>query len=324
MRALSVLDEDLQRPYQHAYNVGVSHELMAGVAVTAEWFHSDFKDMIARNNVARTIDSYTKVPVVSPIDGSVIDAYVPKAAFANAVSNVDITDPNMTRKYDGIEINVNARLPRGARVFGGTSTEKVLSNSCSAASGDPNFLNFCDQSQSGIPWTTQFKMAGTYPLGWQDIILSGSYQGLAGYVNGTPALQYGVFTAGTGFDQPNGQGTFWQVTPTTRYAANCMAPCTPGALVLPGLAESGLANLNVPLVAPETEFTPRVNQFDFSLSKIVRVRTMRITPKLDIFNAFNSDDYTAVTSMQYGGATYLRPTSILQGRIIRIGVDMNW
>ena len=125
VRALSVLDEDLQRPYQHAYNVGVSHELMAGVAVTAEWFHSDFKDMIARNNVARTIDSYTKVPVVSPIDGSVIDAYVPKAAFANAVSNVDSTDPNMTRKYDGIELNFNARLPRGARVFGGTSTEKI-------------------------------------------------------------------------------------------------------------------------------------------------------------------------------------------------------
>ena len=324
VRALSVLDPDLQRPYQYGYNVGVSHELMAGVAVTAEWFRSDFKDMIARNNVARTVDSYNKVVVVSPIDGSTIDAYVPKAAFANAVSNVDSTDPSLERTYNGIEINFNARLPRGARVFGGTSTERTLANTCSAASGNPNFLNFCDQSQSGIPWTTQFKMAGTYPTPLYDIVLSGSYQGLAGYNLGDAALPYGTFTAGTGFDQPNGQGTFWQVTPTTRYAANCTGPCTPGALVLPGLADSGLANLNVPLIAPETEFTPRVHQFDFSVSRMFRFRTMRINPKLDLFNAFNSDDYTSVTSMQYGGATYLRPTSILQGRIIRIGVDMNW
>ena len=34
-----------------------------------------------------------------------------------------------------------------------------------------------------------------------------------GYVVGTRAIPYGVFTFGTGFDVPNGQGTFWQVTP---------------------------------------------------------------------------------------------------------------
>ena len=38
---------------------------------------------------------------------------------------------------------------------------------------------------------------------------------------GTAPLPYGVFTAGTGFDQPNGLGTYWLVTQTTRYAANC-------------------------------------------------------------------------------------------------------
>jgi branched-subunit amino acid ABC-type transport system permease component len=65
----------------NGYNLGVSHELIAGVAVTAEWFRSDFKDMIARNNVARNIDSYNKVVVANPIDGTTIDAYVPKAAM---------------------------------------------------------------------------------------------------------------------------------------------------------------------------------------------------------------------------------------------------
>ena len=49
-----------------------------------------------------------------------------------------------------------------------------------------------------------------------------------------------------------------------------------------------------------------------------------MTPKLDIFNALNSDDYTSVSSTQFGAATYMRPSVILQGRIIRIGADVRW
>ena len=72
VRALSTFDPDLKRPYQLMYNVGVSHELLAGTSVTAEWFHSDFKNLIARNNVARTAADYTLINVASPIDGSVV------------------------------------------------------------------------------------------------------------------------------------------------------------------------------------------------------------------------------------------------------------
>ena len=71
VRALSVFDPDLRRPYQLAYNLGLTHELLRGVAVTAEWFHSDFKNMIARNNVARAASDYTPVTVYSQIDDHV-------------------------------------------------------------------------------------------------------------------------------------------------------------------------------------------------------------------------------------------------------------
>jgi hypothetical protein len=90
------------------------------------------------------------------------------------------------------------------------------------------------------------------------------------------------------------------------------------------MAASGLATISVPLVAPETEFTPRINQFDFSASKSLEFGAIRLTPKLDLFNALNSDDYTAVSSTQFGAATYMRPSVILQGRIIRIGVNASW
>jgi hypothetical protein len=321
VRALSVFDANLKRPYQSAFNLGASHELLPGTSVTVEWFHSDFKNLIARNNIARSAADYTPVTVVSPLDGTPITVYNVSAAKVNAVQNVDSTDPNLKRWYNGVEVNVSARLPRGARIFGGTATEKTISNSCSAAGNDPNLTIFCDGSKNNIPWTTSVKFAGTYPLPWYGVTVSGAYQGLAGLPLGTAPLQYGVFTAGTGFNQPNGIGTQWLLSRTTTYAANCKGPCTPGAAVFPTLTS---ASFMVPLVAPGTEFAPRVNQIDFGLSKTFTFGSSRITPKLDLFNAFNSDDYTAVASTQFNATTYLQPSVILQGRIVRVGFDLKW
>jgi hypothetical protein len=321
VRALSVFDPNLERPYQLAYNVGVTHEVARGTSVSAEWFHSDFKNLIARNNVARTAADYTPITVYSPIDGSPITYYNVSAAKANAVQNVDSTDPNLKRYYNGIELNFNARLPRGVRLSGGSSTEQIITNSCSAAATDPNLLLFCDGTQNNIPWQTSVKIFGTYPLPWYGITVSGALQALAGQVLGTAPLQYGVFTAGTGFNQPNGISTNYFVQRTTTYPANCAGGCTPRALVIPGLTA---ASVNIPLVAPGTEFTPRTNQVDFGVSKNFKVGNISVTPKLDVFNALNSDDYTAVASTQYAAATYLQPSVILQGRLVRVGVDVKW
>jgi hypothetical protein len=105
------------------------------------------------------------------------------------------------------------------------------------------------------------------------------------------------------------------------YPASCKAPCTPGAVIIPGLTP---ASVNLGLVAPGTEFTPRINQVDFGLSKTFSAGSARFTPKLDLFNALNSDDYTAVASTQFNAQTYLQPSVVLQGRIIRVGVDVKW
>ena len=78
------------------------------------------------------------------------------------------------------------------------------------------------------------------------------------------------------------------------------------------------------MIAPGTEFTPRINQVDFAASKTFKIDYFSFTPKLDIFNALNSDDYTSVASSQFNATTYLQPSVVLQGRIIRIGVDVKW
>ncbi|HXG89514.1 MAG TPA: TonB-dependent receptor [Vicinamibacterales bacterium] len=324
VRSLAQFDPDLKRPYQMAFNAGVTQEVMSGLSLSFEYFRSDFKNLTMRSNSLRSADSYDAADVVSPLDGSVIRVFTVKPAFSRAVANIDSTNEDMKRWYNGFDLGFNARLPRGVRAFGGINIERSLNDTCVAAVSDPNRLLYCDQSQSGIPWAKQFKATVVYPLPWYGVSVSAALQSLNGYITGSAAQAYGGFTAGTGFDQPNGQATFWRVTPTLRYAPGCTGPCTPGALVLPNLAASGAAFLNVPLVAPETEFTPRINQLDFSVSKRFEFKGISVLPKMDLFNALNSDDYTGIVTSQFGAETYKRPAVILQGRIVRIGADVRW
>ena len=78
--------------------------------------------------------------------------------------------------------------------------------------------------------------------------------------------------------------------------------------------------------------TPRVNQLDVSISKRLKFGSVKIDPKLDIFNALNSDDYydvrtqsfTPSTTAGVSSGTYLQPGRIIQGRLLRIGAVVNW
>jgi len=342
-------DPNLTRPYVDQFNVGLTQEVMRGVSVSGEWFHNNAKNPFERNNTLRpgsysngvvSNTNYKPVTIFSPIDGSPITVYdTVSATVARAVANVDTNDPNVTQKYDAFEFNFNARLPRGGRLFGGSATDRTIANTCAAAATNPNFLvtiggvNYCDQTNSGIPWRTQFKLAGSIPLPWYGLQFAASFQSLPGYQLGTQALTAGGAGA-PNFTSYSGVGTAWTVTATTNYAvcpgSSAAQGCVVGARVVP--AGINLGSLTVPLVAPGTELTPRVNQVDISFSKRLIFRGVKLDPKLDVFNALNSDDYYSVRTTSFAPSptagvstgTYMQPGSILQGRLLRIGIVVNW
>jgi carboxypeptidase family protein/TonB-dependent receptor-like protein len=345
--ALASPDPNLKRPYVDQYNVGVTHEILSGVSVSAEWFHNESKNIMLRTNVARpgtysngsvSNPAYRPITVFSPIDGTPITVYDVTSAFASATTNVDTNDNGLTQPYSAFEFNFNARLPRGARIFGGTATDRTIANSCNAAATNPNFLltiggvNYCDQSNSGIPWRTQFKLAGTFPLPWYGIVVSGSYQGLPGYILGTSALSAGGSTAPNFTSISGAPYTVWSVTSSTRYTVcpgnSASQGCAVGGLVAPG----ALSTFSVPLVPPGTELTPRINQVDLSIAKRIKVGGLRIDPKIDLFNALNSSDYFTLRAATFtptatAGASagvYGFPGSIIQGRLVRIAAVVNW
>ena len=71
---------------------------------------------------------------------------------------------------------------------------------------------FCNQSEQGLPFLHEFKLSGSYQLPWE-IQVNAALQSYSG-----PQL-----------------ATRWNIGRTTRYASNCLAPCVPGALVIPNM-----------------------------------------------------------------------------------------
>jgi hypothetical protein len=154
--------------------------------------------------------------------------------------------------------------------------------------------------------------------------VSASFQSLAGRpIGGFSTTLFNVNKiSGPGYgDVGSPVATQWQLTRATRYPANCPAPCPAGALVIPTLTES---SITVPLVAPGTEFLPRLNQFDLSIGKWFQLGAMRVQGQVDLFNVFNKSTALTYRSTNFGTAAYLQPSSVLQARIVRLGMQMRW
>jgi hypothetical protein len=318
--SLNRVDPDFKRVYNIETTVGVQHEVLPRVSVGANWYRRSFHRLRVTDNVLRTMDNYIPVDIFNPLDGQPFTVYTVNPAVQRSIDNFD-TNAGSGRKqiYTGFDVGVNARLPGGAMMFGGFVTERTLRVICDEPD-DPNLLRFCDDRENNIPYRGTLKLSGTYPGPW-GIQVSAALQNLAGRPLG------GFTTAGNRISGP-GYGdtgspvaTQWQLARTTRYPANCPAPCPAGALVIPTLTE---ASLTVPLAVPGTEFLPRLTQLDLSLGKWFDIGRTRVQGQVDIFNVFNKSTILGYRSVNYATAAYLQPSSVLQGRIVRLGLQMRW
>ena len=314
---------DIKRMYNVESTVSVQHEVYKGVSVTAGWYHREYFNLRRRFNTGVGLSDFTPFTLYSPIDGAAITYNnISSAKVSQIATNlVDQNAPDRTMKYNGFEYNFNARIGK-VNIFGGGMSERMLTNTCDDG-WNPNLLLYCDQNTTGVPLRTQFKVAGSVPLKY-GINFGVAFQSLPGYVFGTTAQYALTGVSGpsgiTTNNPPAGVSTVWQITKTTAYTASspCVAKgtCAVGQLVDPGMTQS---SLNVPLVAPQTEFGDRINQLDINFTKNIRFGKFNIQPKLDIFNLLNVASATNVLGQNFGTAAYNVPSVILNPRTFQIG-----
>jgi hypothetical protein len=307
-----VPDPDIKRPYQWEYNAGVQRELRPGVSVSANWVRREFKRIFWTDNILVSESDYSVVNIPNPCglttapagcsglvaSGETIPVYNLNVAKRGQVQQVDKNSDTNFKRYNGIDFGFTARV-RGGNIFGGTSIGKQITNYCQVE--DPNSLRFCDQSKLDIPYLTQFKLTGTYPLVY-GVSVSGTWQGYPGVPTGT-ARQDGEYTVAQNRVPDPSLNINYNVTRTQ----------------IPNLT---VASITVPLLTPGQKYLDRWNQIDIRFSKRFEYRKLRFSGQLDIFNLLNSN--SILGTVENYGSTLDRPTAILQGRLIAAGLQMTF
>ena len=213
-------DPALPRPTNWEESVSVQHALFPRVSVTAGYYHRSFQHIqYTRNTLIDPAADYQAFTIVAPTNanlpgggGQPITVYNLNAAKRGIVNSVLTFSDNNSRVYNGVEVSVNARLGKGGFIFGGLTTERTTTNTCTDLSNsNPNNLRFCDQRP---PFQPLVKASAGYTIPW-DIQLSGSFQRRPGISIGST---YTFNSAQAGFAITGG-GTLsvTVVDPTQQY-----------------------------------------------------------------------------------------------------------
>ncbi len=308
--------DGIGREYDWEYSAGVQHELMRGVALTASWYHRDTYNMVQSINGPFTRADYTVLNVANPLDGSNIPVYNLNPSLRGQIDRVDVnsTDSNLRSfSYTGFEFGAAARI-RNLNLFGGWTVDRTVLNHCDELENWGNLnavyydasaqnsqqpksdFHYCNQSEIGIPFLSEYKLSGSYQLPWQ-FQINAAFQSYAG----APLP------------------TRWSIGRTTRYAADCLGACTPGALVIPNMTATTYV---LDLTPPGSAFYERLNQLDLGLRKIFRIGRYQFSGQMDIFNATNSSYIKAQTTTF--GPSLGQVTSTLQPRTMRLALQMRF
>jgi len=313
--------------YPRSYNIEqgleLQHELLPRLSVTGSYYRGYNKNLTTTINRAVTPADYTKVQIFNPVDGSTVDFYnISTAAQSRATDNITILDPDRYSRYQSFAGEFRARMGRGAVIFGGVSWERELSNGTSATAGNctigklqnPNQLRFCDRGNlpdgMSIPYAVNGRLNVSYPLPWQGINVSASYQNNDG---GGQAISY-VFSRTT---------TYPTATTPGATEGACPSPCVPGSIVFgsPTVASNTVSLYPTGAAGYRNE---RLNQIDFKITKLFKVGNIRISPAFEAFNLNNSDKVITYASTNYASSTYLTPNSIVQGLVLGVATTVKW
>ncbi|MBI3491168.1 MAG: TonB-dependent receptor [Acidobacteria bacterium] len=311
-------DPNIRRPYEVELSVGIQHELRPGVSVSFGYYHRSWYNLIASvNPVLEQPGAFTPLTIANPCASGPIDCggvapatitiYAINPALIGQGTVIDQNSSTNTRAYNGFEETFRARVGQG-QFFGGVNSQRQVSNFCqpstlnggfSAAAGgftaasDPNFAGpFCDQTQFSIPFVTQIKLGGTYPI------------------------KYGFNLAGTFQSYPGTTGYGSGITSNNWLSVNLPATSSNTPLTR-GQSET------IPLIEPGSKYLPRWNQLDVRIARKFPLRNGGDWQvQVDLFNALNAHPVTA-TSTTYG-TTLDVPTSILQSRLVSFGAQLHF
>jgi hypothetical protein len=296
-----------KRRYDWEVQAGVHHEFMPGLSATATYTRHWYGNFLVTDNLAVSPSDYTSYCVTAPVDprlaggggNQICGFYDLNPDKFGKVDNLVTFSRNYGQQsevFNGIDLGINIRLPRGVLLQGGSSTGHVVLDNCdlvakvdnpasSNSSGllaSPSLL-YCHNAP---PFLTQFKLLGVSPLPWWGLVTSATFQSVPGpQITASYAVTSGQVAASLGRSLSSGTAT-------------------------------------VQLVAPGTLFGDRLNQLDYRLTKNFRLGRVRAQGQFDVFNLLNVS--AALLRNNTYGQLWQQPTAVLAGRLFKFGAQFDF
>jgi len=278
----------LKWPVANEYSVEVQHQLPWNVVVSANYTRRETRRNIGPENLAVPAASYIPLPVTEANSGRQVVVFNQNPALRGKFDVLWDNFSALDATYNGLDLTVDRRLSNQWMVMAGATFSQNLGdiycNSLVACTAATGDLN-------NPNLTNRRGLAGNdVPV---SLRASGLYQlPWAGVSISTTVQHY------TGFPE--------------------------NTTVLVGTNTARLTQVTQSIVVEPrgTTRVPPVNSLDVSVRRPWKYRAVALEPVLDVYNLLNAASLLSrVTQL---GPTYLTPVTIQRGRLIRLGVNMNF
>jgi len=299
------------------YGVSVQQQVMARVSVEVGYFHRWLNNFTVTDNLALSAADFTPYSISAPQDprlpgggNYVVNGLynVTQAGFTTPAKNsITLADDigDQYQKYNGILLNVSARISSGLQFQAGVNTGKTVQDNCAVRDQVPELTTGAGTSPAVNPgnpfchsdpgFITKMTALGAYTVPKVDVLVSGTFRS----DQGAP------------------------------LAANWGAPVAlvSAALGRPAAVVGNTVPVN--LVAPGQVWGDRVNALDLRFAKVLRFGRMRNTIGIDVVNTLNSDAILTYNqaynpNILTGAAAWLSPTSVLTPRFVKISAQIDF
>jgi Carboxypeptidase regulatory-like domain len=306
------------RPYNWGLGLSVQQEVAPRVSVNVGYFRNWWGNWYAVDNRATTTADYTPFSIRAPVDprlpgggGQVIsglyDLVPGKVGQLDELAQHSDNFAKQIENWQGVDVDVSARLRNGLTVRGGTSTGRKIVDACALKAALPEQGANANGSNTGLAGDSLVdpycRIVDTYKT---------RISGLVSYT--IPKVD--VQVSGT-----------WRINPGTALSANYIANNTVIASGPQPLGRnlSNSTTVTVNLIAPQTFFSPRRHSYDMRIGKIIRYGRTRTQVGVDIFNLTNNDEISSFTqTFNPNTTTWLNATGITPARYARFNVQFDF
>jgi hypothetical protein len=281
----------------HNTQVGISvqQELLPRLSVEAGYYQRWFPVFSVTDNRAVTPADYDPWRLTAPTDprlpgggGYLIEdlTNISQTGFGRQSNYVTLPENfgEATVYWQGVDVNASARLPWGLALQGGTNTGRRVQDNCGLIIDDPSRRN-CAVS---FPFLTDIRGLAAYTIPKGKVQVSATVQSRPG-----PAI-----------------------------VATYNVPSAVAAQTLGRPLSGNVANVPVDLLNPGQMYGDRVTQIDFRVAKLLNIGKTRTNVGVDFYNVSNSS--TPLTYNNVYGANWLRPTSFMPARFVKVTGQLNF